>query len=289
VRTPNTSCLLCAKPLYRRPFEMAKTRYAACMECRSEAQKVAGITAAQHLALGLARKKGFNYRDGHKDSPETKAKRSATLKQVHADNPLIAIERGKKTRGANNYNWKGGASKLNVSIRQMHENRKWMDAVKARDGACVRCGSKDRLESHHKVDLADLLVRYGIKDRDGARACDALWDLSNGETLCEQCHYAEHGRTGAPSRRARVVPVLLNCANCGVGFAARPSRQQRCCGSTCAKVYRRTNPKRGADNPSWKGGLASVDCERCGTLFFTKRAKLTTARFCSRECVGNAR
>lgn len=46
MRTPNTQCLLCAKPLYRRPYEMAKVRYAACMACRSEAQKVSGIPRA---------------------------------------------------------------------------------------------------------------------------------------------------------------------------------------------------------------------------------------------------
>jgi hypothetical protein len=195
MRTPNTSCLLCGKPLYRRSSDVAKARYAACMVCRSDAQKVVGITQAQQAGLALPRKKGCNYRNGRKDTPATKAKRSETLKRVHAENPAIAIERGKKTRGELHRLWKGGATKLNKSIRQMTENRKWMEAIKARDGGCVRCGATDNLESHHLTGLAELVERFGIRSRDDARKHAAdFWDLSNGITLCEPCHYAEHGR-----------------------------------------------------------------------------------------------
>ena len=33
----------------------------------------------------------------------------------------------------------------------------------------------------------------GFEIRD-MRACAALWDISNGETLCQEHHYQEHGR-----------------------------------------------------------------------------------------------
>ena len=195
MRTPNTSCLICAKPLYRRASDQARARYAACMAHRSEAQKVAGITDAQHRALATARKKGFNYRNGRKDTPETREKRAITLKRVHAEDPSIAIMRGVKTRGELNVNWNGGSSRLNTSIRQMFENRRWADAVKERDGCCVRCGSMDRLESHHQIPMSELIERLGVKNRDDARRHAAIiFDINNGETLCEPCHYAEHGR-----------------------------------------------------------------------------------------------
>ena len=195
MRTPNTSCLLCGKPLYRRPYEMAKARYSACMACRSEAQKVAGITDAQQTALALPRKKGFNYLTGIPKSESHKAKTSEKNKAFWAANPEKAIERGAKTRGEFNWLWKGGITKLNKSIRAMTENRKWMDAVKERDGCCSRCGSTERLESHHKRSLSELIDTLGIKSRDDARQHAAvLWDLDNGETLCEPCHYVEHGR-----------------------------------------------------------------------------------------------
>ena len=198
MRTPNTECVLCAKPLYRRPFEMAKTRYAACMGCRSEAQKIVGVTDRQHAGLRLGRRKGVNNLMGIPKSEASKRKRSEAMKRWAVENPDKVEARGAKTRGPLNYRWNGGSSKFNTSIRLMHENRKWMDAVKVRDGACVRCVSVEDLESHHKTELAVLIERLGIKSRDDVRAhADELWNLDNGETLCRRCHYNEHGRTYA--------------------------------------------------------------------------------------------
>lgn len=174
---------------------MAKARYAACMACRSEAQKVAGITERQHSGLFLGREKGTNHRTGYSHREESKRKTAAANKAFWAANPDLAIARGAKTRGEKHRLWKGGITQLNKSIRQMRENRKWMDAVKARDGSCKRCGTRERLESHHKIEFAALLHQFEIKSRDDARAnADVLWNLDNGETLCWGCHYAEHGR-----------------------------------------------------------------------------------------------
>lgn len=195
MRTPNTACIMCAKPLYRRPSDMAKARFAACMACRSEAQKVVGITAAQQEGLSRGRVKGTNHRTGYQHREESKRKASESHRLWCASNPDKVQARGAKTRGPAHRLWNGGSSRLNTSIRQMTENRRWMDAIKARDGACVRCGSVEGLESHHKRPLAELIEELGIQSRDDARAHTAvLWDLSNGEALCADCHYAEHGR-----------------------------------------------------------------------------------------------
>lgn len=195
MRTPNAECLLCGKPLYRRPYELAKTRFAACMLHRAEAQKVAGITEAQQAGLKLGRPKGTNHRAGYKHREESKRKASESHRLWCEANPDKVVARSAKTRGERHRLWKGGIAKLNLSIRQMTENRRWMDAIKARDGSCVRCGSTDRLESHHKKGLGELIAELGIASRDDARRHAAvLWDLSNGETLCEPCHYAHHGR-----------------------------------------------------------------------------------------------
>ena len=53
MRTPNAACIICAKPLYRRPYELAKVRYAACMDHRAKAQSVVGVTDAQRKGLAL--------------------------------------------------------------------------------------------------------------------------------------------------------------------------------------------------------------------------------------------
>lgn len=198
VRTPNTKCLLCAKPLYRRPYELAKVRYAACMACRSDAQKVAGITKAQRAGLSLGSIKGTNHRTGYSHREESKRKVAARNRAFWAANPDKAMERGAKLRGPVHYAWKGGITRLNQAIRQMTENRKWMDAVKERDRCCLRCGSTAHLESHHRRSLAEIMADLAIKSRDDARKHAAvLWDLANGETLCEPCHYQEHGRRHA--------------------------------------------------------------------------------------------
>ncbi len=194
MRTPNIVCLLCQKPLYRRPSDMKRSRYAACMGCRSEAQKLAGITEAQQAGLRLGRPKGTNHRAGYKHKPESRAKASVSHKAFCAAHPELVAARSAKTRGEKHRLWKGGITQLNQSIRQMTENRKWMDAVKARDGRCLRCGSTEKLESHHLKSLASIIEKFGIRSRDDARRCSLLWDVTNGETICEPCHYAEHGR-----------------------------------------------------------------------------------------------
>lgn len=196
MRTPNCKCVICGKPLYRRPSELAKVRWVACLEHRDEAKRLFGVTETQKNALGLGREKGTNHLNGIPKSEESNKKRSISIKQKLEQFPEIAIERGKKIRGENHYRWNGGSSRLNVSIRRMNENRKWMDAIKARGKACVRCGSTENLESHHIVPLAELIEKFGIKNREDARNCDALWDLTNGITLCRKCHYEEHGRDG---------------------------------------------------------------------------------------------
>lgn len=194
MRTPNAECCICGKPLYRRPSESAKARYAACMEHRAEAARMQEVTPAQATALAKGRVKGTNNRTGYKHSQESKRKTSESHKKWCATNPDKVKARGAKSRGESHYNWKGGCARLNASIRRLTENRKWMDAVKDRDGKCMVCGSVERLESHHIVPLAVLVGVHGITSREQARECKALWELSNGMTVCTRCHYKIHGR-----------------------------------------------------------------------------------------------
>ena len=184
--------------MYRRPGMLKRVRHVACMEHRAEAQRREGQTEAQKAALDLGRVKGTNHLDGIPKSEESKRKRSVAMTQWCAENPDKAKERAKHTRGAGHYRWNGGSSSLNRSIRLMTENRRWMDAVKERDGVCVRCGELSDLESHHVESLSDMMARLDIKSRDDARKhADEIWDTDNGITLCQRCHYDEHGRKHA--------------------------------------------------------------------------------------------
>ena len=189
MRTPNTKCEVCEKPLYRRPRDLKKFSGVCCVGCRSAYYKSKPVSPN----LELGRIKGVS-KKGHKNTKTEIAKRSATLKQFYIDNPEVAIERGKKLRAELHYKWNGGSTKLNKSIRTMTENRKWMQAVKKRDGKCLFCGSKDELEADHIKPLAEILTQYKITDREQARLCETLWNIDNGRTLCKKCHCEKDNR-----------------------------------------------------------------------------------------------
>lgn len=195
MRTPNTECALCKKQLYRRPFEFQKCRYFACMKCRSKAQSVFGITPAQEVGLSKGSQKGTNHRTGYNHRQSSKEKTSASHKKFWKEHPEKLAARGLQIRGDKHYRWKGGSSRLNVAVRQMTENRRWMDAVKERDARCIQCPSLKDLEAHHKLGLAQMLIDLNIKTVEDARDnASVLWDLENGITLCRKCHYKHHGR-----------------------------------------------------------------------------------------------
>lgn len=203
MRTPNCECCVCGKPLYRRPYELGKVRHVACMAHRAEAQVRSGITDAQKSGLSLGRQPGTNHRAGYKHHEESKRKTSESHKAWCAANPGKVRARGEKTRGERHYQWKGGASTLNAAIRRLTEFRKWAKSVRERDGRCTVCGTTDNLEAHHIEPFAALVHAHRLHDTDAARGCAPLWDVSNGETLCQRCHYDRHGRKHAKTRSER--------------------------------------------------------------------------------------
>lgn len=195
MRTPNTECIICGKALYRRPFELARIRYAACLPHREQAKVAAGVTDAQQRALAFGRRPGRgNGREGYKHRPESRAKCSASNKAFHVANPEVAKVRAEKFRGPAHYLWDNGATALNQAIRRLADYRRWAKAVRSRDGACLRCGASFPLDAHHVRPLAHILREFGILSTDDARRCAALWDIELGETLCRRCHFKEHGR-----------------------------------------------------------------------------------------------
>lgn len=62
--------------------------------------------------------------------------------------------------------------------RNNYKYRKWREAVIARDGFCMKCGSKENLEAHHIKSFAE-----NPMDR---------FDVSNGLTYCHDCHKQIH-------------------------------------------------------------------------------------------------
>lgn len=80
-----------------------------------------------------------------------------------------------------------GLTELSMKIRKLLY--KWQKAVLIRDGyRCVDCGNKDDLEIHHIIPLVKIIEDYNINSLEDAKKCELLFDIDNGETLCEDCH-----------------------------------------------------------------------------------------------------
>lgn len=191
MRTPNTKCEICEKPLYRRPSDLAKYSAVCCVGCRSELYKKR--EPSPNLILG--REKGTNHLEGIPKSQTHKNKVKNKMAEWCKNNPDKVKERGKKVRGEKHYLWNGGVTILNQSIRRMTENRYWQRAIKKRDGKCQECGSVSNLEAHHINPIKAIIEANNITNRDEARECLELWDLENGITLCRKCHYNLENRT----------------------------------------------------------------------------------------------
>lgn len=256
MRTPNTQCHVCAKPLYRRPFELAKIRYVACLEHREVVKKTIEPTEAQKIGLAQGRRAGkVSKLIGTKRTDECKQAISAAHKKWCSENPDRVISRGKKIRGENHYNWKGGADRINAAIRRLTEHGRWIREVKYRDGKCCKCGSVFDLEAHHIKPVEQIIKENQFSSVQDLRDCAELWDLKNGETLCRKCHYETHGKK-----------YTVN----GKGRKHQPKKGP-------------TRP-RGKDSPNYKGGERKVNCIVCNTEITVKPCELSKRKFCSKGC-----
>jgi len=114
------------------------------------------------------------------------------------------IKRSKEQSGKNHPMWgKFGAehqrwippekrkTKLYMQIRTCRLYKAWRSSVYERDEyVCQACSdsSGGNLNAHHVVSLSFLVKKNSIKTLEDAIKCKALWDISNGQTLCLDCH-----------------------------------------------------------------------------------------------------
>lgn len=78
MRTPNSKCEICSKPLYRQPFELKKVKHICCKNCRSDLYKkyknynAEGLEKGHGWNKGMSKSKGDNLSYGKPRSDETK-------------------------------------------------------------------------------------------------------------------------------------------------------------------------------------------------------------------------
>lgn len=81
--------------------------------------------------------------------------------------------------GERNNHWKGGVTPENQKARHSIEFKIWRAKVFQRDNfQCVRCGATGSLHPHHIKSFAEYP--------------ELRFDLSNGITLCKNCHILAH-------------------------------------------------------------------------------------------------
>ncbi len=91
--------------------------------------------------------------------------------------------------GEKNPNWKGGRLTWVLRVRKSGKYSFWRKSVFERDGyKCTACGRVGRLEADHIRAFSRLMDDHKIMSYEEAVECAALWDVSNGRTLCVACH-----------------------------------------------------------------------------------------------------
>ena len=102
----------------------------------------------------------------------------------------------KNKRGKNAPGWKGGRMPEHLLVRGSSRYALWRRMVFIRDNfTCRHCGKmvSGHMEAHHKKRFCDLVREAAVAFPelalyDACMTYAPLWDLDNGETLCETCH-----------------------------------------------------------------------------------------------------
>jgi 5-methylcytosine-specific restriction endonuclease McrA len=79
---------------------------------------------------------------------------------------------------------------LREAIRKSHQHTMWRRSIFKRDDfTCVLCKKRGcNLEAHHLIPMRDIIRSNNIKTYDEAMACEDMFDLDNGVTMCRECH-----------------------------------------------------------------------------------------------------
>src|SRR5690242_14713444 len=142
-----------------------------------------GVYDRKASAKAMAHLKRFAFKGGHKDSPETRLKKS--LARRGSLNPMfgrarteeeklkmsLALRNKSSHRGERNGNWRGGISKLTHIIRTHPHYQRWRIAIFERDNyTCQSCGKRggDLNADRYPKTFAQLIKEHSIQSLEDA-------------------------------------------------------------------------------------------------------------------------
>lgn len=162
------------------------------------------FTKEQKERLSLSHMGQPGYWTGKHRSKETLKKMTGSFKEGHTPwnkgltkrNDVRIENYGKKIRGENHPNWGGGRDSFKRRIRFSFKYRQWRSDVFTRDEfICQECGHRGgKLNAHHIEQVCLILELNDIKTYEQAMVCSELWNINNGITLCEKCHWRKKRR-----------------------------------------------------------------------------------------------
>jgi predicted restriction endonuclease len=127
-----------------------------------------------HKGLNFWSKGRISPMKGKSHTEEAKIKNSEAHKGKHLS-PNTEFKKGQNI-GDKNFNWKGGITPINCSIRSSTEMKLWRKAVFERDNySCIWCGQKGgKLNADH-------IKPFSLFP-------ELRFAIDNGRTLCKECH-----------------------------------------------------------------------------------------------------
>ena len=114
---------------------------------------------------------------------------------IQAQTPEVRLKKSLAHRGSKSYNWKGGRLSLKHGMRTNSKYLEWRKSVFERDSyTCLWCKDSrgGNLEADHIKTVAEIFDEFSIIDIHQVIACEQLWDIANGRTLCKSCHIERH-------------------------------------------------------------------------------------------------
>ena len=126
---------------------------------------------------------------------------------VHKIDCNCCICKREEIKGDKHPCWRGGVTSLKMKIRGLQESEDWRIVVFQRDNCtCQKCNARNGngkavyLEAHHLKSFESIFQEFlneydqfsSIEDKEIllklAIKYQSFWDVSNGQTLCKECH-----------------------------------------------------------------------------------------------------